>query len=200
MGRPRSFDEDEVVGRAMLAFWDHGYEGASIATLERATGLGRVSLYNAFGDKHGLFMRGLDRYKAMATAFFDEGFADGGLASIEGLLASLQEPKAPDAPQHRGCLMVNAILGAGFDENEGEATTVITAARTQMIEGFEGALRTARSRGEVEGDDRLLRDRAELLVSILWGARVTARLRGDAAAEAGTARAAADMVAAWRRR
>ena len=61
-GRPRNFDEAEVLAQAMQTFWTHGYEGTGVAELERATGLLRQSLYGAFGDKRRLFMRAVDYY------------------------------------------------------------------------------------------------------------------------------------------
>jgi len=63
MARPREFDEDEVLIRAMVAFWQRGYEGCSIRDLLEATGLPRQSLYNTFGDKRALFLRVLARYR-----------------------------------------------------------------------------------------------------------------------------------------
>src|SRR3977135_535260 len=61
-GRPREFDTDAAVARAMDVFWSCGYHGTSLPDLLEATALSRGSLYAAFGDKHGLFLRALDRY------------------------------------------------------------------------------------------------------------------------------------------
>ena len=62
MARPREFDEEEVVQRAMDVFWLHGYEAASLTDILDATGLAKGSLYKAFGDKKQLFMLALDAY------------------------------------------------------------------------------------------------------------------------------------------
>ena len=61
-GRPRSFDRDVALERAMNAFWAHGYETTSIAELTSAMGITAPSLYSAFGDKRTLFLEALDRY------------------------------------------------------------------------------------------------------------------------------------------
>jgi AcrR family transcriptional regulator len=59
----KQFDHDTVVDRAMTLFWRQGYGGTSIHDLEKATRLRRGSLYNAFGDKQGLFVAALKRYE-----------------------------------------------------------------------------------------------------------------------------------------
>src|SRR4029077_15778222 len=64
MARPRKFVEDEVIAAARVQFWTHGYAATSLDDLVAVTGLGRGSLYRAFGDKHALFMRALDQYCA----------------------------------------------------------------------------------------------------------------------------------------
>ncbi|MGW7238349.1 TetR/AcrR family transcriptional regulator [Streptomyces sp. NPDC054804] len=58
MARPRQFDDEEVVRAARDQFWSHGYDRTSIDDLSAVTGLGRGSLYGAFGDKHALWTRG----------------------------------------------------------------------------------------------------------------------------------------------
>ena len=60
-GRPRSFDEGEVLEKARGVFWDLGYAATSLDDIVRATGLNRPSLYAAFGDKHALYMAALTR-------------------------------------------------------------------------------------------------------------------------------------------
>src|SRR3569623_2223566 len=70
-GRPRSFDVEAAVERAMGVFWSRGYHATALPDLLRATRLSRGSLYAAFGDKHSLFLRALDRYIADALTRID---------------------------------------------------------------------------------------------------------------------------------
>lgn len=100
MARPREFDEDEVLMKAMVAFWQRGYEGCSVRDLLDATGLPRQSLYNTFGDKRGLFLRVLARYRER----------------VEEDLAPLKAPGADLGELRRymlGALGVQAELGSG---------------------------------------------------------------------------------------
>ena len=71
MPRPRKFDESDVVAAARDEFWLRGYAATSVDDLTSVTGLGKGSLYGAFGDKHGLFLRALDDYiSAVARLLF----------------------------------------------------------------------------------------------------------------------------------
>src|SRR5690242_13414285 len=68
MARPREFDEQAVLDAAQRAFRTHGYAGTSLQQLTGATGLGKGSLYAAFGDKRGLYLRVLDDYARRSVA------------------------------------------------------------------------------------------------------------------------------------
>lgn len=62
MARPRTFDEDTVIRAARDQFRRCGYSGTSLDDLVKATGLAKASIYNAFGDKHALYIRAFDNY------------------------------------------------------------------------------------------------------------------------------------------
>ncbi len=69
IGRPREFDTEEALERALDLFWRQGYEGTSLSDLTRALGITRASLYAAFGNKESLFRLVLDRYEAKAGRY-----------------------------------------------------------------------------------------------------------------------------------
>ena len=74
-GRPRAFDPDAALERAMHVFWAKGYEGASLSNLTRAMRINRPSLYAAFGNKELLFRKVLDRYMDGPVAYFGKALA-----------------------------------------------------------------------------------------------------------------------------
>src|SRR5215470_4594452 len=76
LGRPRAFDTDKALDRALRVFWEKGYEGASLSELTTAMGINRPSLYAAFGDKEALFRKTLERYEQGPTAFIRESLAE----------------------------------------------------------------------------------------------------------------------------
>ena len=113
IGRPRAFDMDQALDRALDVFWRKGYEGASICDLTAAMGINPPSLYAAFGNKEGLFRQALDRYAAMHDVFMQEALAlpkarDCIAALLRRTAEALTEKSSP-----AGCLLVQGIAGAG---------------------------------------------------------------------------------------
>jgi AcrR family transcriptional regulator len=108
-GRPRSFDREEAVERAMLIFWRQGYEGTSLTQLTEAMGINPPSLYAAFGDKQRLFQEVLDRYQDRAgicvgRALSDEPTARAGIhRMLRDAAIGLTRPDCP-----KGCMVVAA--------------------------------------------------------------------------------------------
>lgn len=113
-GRPRTFDIDQALDRAMQIFWKHGYQDASLHELTDAMGLSKPSLYAAFGDKEALYLKGLQRYLALlierhAARLDDE--PDGRMA-IDGFLRSVATMLAdPELPG--GCFIINGTADCG---------------------------------------------------------------------------------------
>ncbi len=116
-GRPRSFDMEAAVERAMHVFWSHGYHATALPDLLRATRLSRGSLYAAFGDKHSLFLRALDHYIADALTRMDSELAPRN-EPVDGLRAFLAGyvDRTSGSNGRRGCLLVaTAMELAGQD-------------------------------------------------------------------------------------
>jgi TetR/AcrR family transcriptional repressor of nem operon len=120
-GRPRGFDVEVAVERAMGVFWSRGYHATALPDLLRATKLSRGSLYAAFGDKHSLFLRALDRYIADAVRRMDIELAPP-REPVDGLRAYLAGyvDRTSGANGRRGCLLVaTAMELAGQDAEVG---------------------------------------------------------------------------------
>ena len=106
MGRPREFEEDEVLDRALRLFWTKGYEATSIQDLVEATGVQRASLYGAFGDKEQIFERVLAHYREKTSAAMaDVAAAPTAVAALRALLSSWVGLSCQRSGP-RGCLLV----------------------------------------------------------------------------------------------
>ncbi len=146
MGRPRAFDRDEVLDRAMDVFWRHGYEGASLAELTAAMGVNPPSLYAAFGSKEGLFRAVLDRYAAGRSNFMDDVLgAPTSRQVVERFLRGTAE-LAADPARPAGCLILQSGLSCGV---AGEA---VAGELTELRKTPECQLRVRFERARDEGD------------------------------------------------
>ncbi|HEX6341168.1 TetR/AcrR family transcriptional regulator [Umezawaea sp.] len=113
IGRPRGFDADEALQRAMVVFWEQGYEGASLTDLTGAMGITKTSMYAAFGNKEDLFRKALDRYADGPAAYVARALAlptarEVAAALLAGAVAASTTPGCP-----AGCLGVQGSLAAG---------------------------------------------------------------------------------------
>jgi TetR/AcrR family transcriptional repressor of nem operon len=112
VGRPREFDPDTVLEAAMRAFWAKGYEATSLADLMAVTGLHKGSLYQAFGDKHSLFVQALTRYLEDMGRQADEiaASAETPLDAMQQVLHRMIDivDSHDDCPM--GCLAINSLV------------------------------------------------------------------------------------------
>jgi TetR/AcrR family transcriptional regulator, transcriptional repressor for nem operon len=110
MARPRKFDERDVVAAARDEFWSRGYAATSVDDLTSVTGLGKGSLYGAFGDKHGLFMRALDDYIGIALDGVRAQLRDPAYSAYDRLTRHIRaQARAVAADKaRRGCMMAKS--------------------------------------------------------------------------------------------
>src|SRR5947208_2800119 len=109
IGRPRAFDREQALQRAIDVFWEHGYDATSVALLSQAMGITAPSLYSAFGDKRTLFLEALERYLTTFGAFTARALTEEPTAhrAITRLLHDAADAYTrPDHPQ--GCLLITA--------------------------------------------------------------------------------------------
>ena len=110
MAGVKQFNQADVLEQAMQVFWQQGYEATSIRDLTAATGLGRGSLYGAFGDKEGLFLAVLDHYEQSVQAQLGECLQN---PDPKVALASLFEQmvtRMGTGAYPAGCLNTNTTL------------------------------------------------------------------------------------------
>src|SRR5271155_2866813 len=133
MGRPREFDTDTALEKAMRLFWAKGYEGTSVADLTGTLGISRPSLYAAFGDKQSLFRAALERYADGPAGYVAAAL---GQPTARGVAEQLLKRAADlQASSHNpgGCLTGNGAIACGS-----EAEPVRQALNAHRTEG--GAL------------------------------------------------------------
>jgi TetR/AcrR family transcriptional repressor of nem operon len=148
MPRPKSFDEDAMLDRAVQLFWERGYEGTSLADLETHLGLGRQSLYNAFGDKQALFLKALERYRRNVAegAMAQLNAPSAGLDAIRAFFtSSVESLTAPGT--RRACLVANTILERGSQDSD--ALLRCNYARAGLERAFRRALAQAKAQGDL---------------------------------------------------
>jgi TetR/AcrR family transcriptional regulator, copper-responsive repressor len=190
-GRPRSFDEGEVLEKARAVFWNLGYAATSLDDLAAATGLNRPSLYAAFGDKRALYLRALTEARDSALA----GMA-GLLAQDHPLRAALKILFAAaiaaymkgDVAQ-RGCFVIGTAVTQAVDDAEVRRLVAEYVAEMDAI--FQA--RFQRSGNELApGVDPA--QAAAIASAMLQSLAIRARAGDDQAALKRAAAAAVDMI------
>lgn len=168
MARPRKFDESATLEVVRDAFWSRGYAGTRIDDLAAATGLGKGSLYGAFGDKHRLFIRVFDEHCRDLAAAVEERLAgedDKAFQRLTEFLHAITDDVIADV-EHRGCLVAK-----GAAELSGvDAEVIACTARTldALHEALVGALAAAQRAGDIDerADPSAL---ASLLLTVMRG-------------------------------
>ncbi|SEN25330.1 transcriptional regulator, TetR family [Duganella sp. CF517] len=145
-GRPRTFDAETALDKAMKVFWEKGYEGSSLPELTEAMGMNRPSLYAVFGNKENLFRMALDRYGATHDPLFNAALKEAtARAVVEHFLRGNADAQTETDKPH-GCLVINGALACSDDA---------LPIRNSLIErraASEEKLRERFERAKVDGD------------------------------------------------
>jgi AcrR family transcriptional regulator len=168
-GRPRAFDPDAALDRAMHVFWAKGYEGASLSNLTRAMRINRPSLYAAFGNKEQLFSKVLDRYMDGPLAYFGKALAAPKARDVIERIFFGAAKMAGDPRIPAGCLMVQGALAVG------DAARSVRKEAVGRRVASEVALRRRFQRAKREGDLPQSADPADLaryVMTVLQGIAV----------------------------
>jgi len=147
-GRPREFDRDAALRRAMEVFWGKGFQNTSISDLTNAIGINAPSLYAAFGNKESLFREVIELYAdaeggASLRALREEPT---GRAAIEAMLKRNIEMFTSEA-EPRGCMIVLGIVNLGHGNDE--LQNFVRERRTRISKTVKARLATAAEQGEL---------------------------------------------------
>ena len=145
-GRPRTFDVDDALDRAVEVFWRQGYEGTSVAELTAAMGVNKPSLYAVFGTKEELFQQVVQRYAERELAYFREALALPSALEVvcDYLTRNAVALTQPDRPP--GCLSIQGGLSTSPANN-----TVAQFLATSRLAG-ERALAARLAQARTDGD------------------------------------------------
>jgi AcrR family transcriptional regulator len=191
-GRPREFDVDEALDRALKVFWRKGYEGATLPELTEAMGINRPSLYAAFGSKEGLFRKALDRYAQGPAGYVRAALAEPTARAVAERLLAGTIDLVTDRRNPRGCLVVQGALACG------EAAESVRRELAARRLASEAALRERFERALEEGDLPAGSDPADLaryIITVIQGIAVQA---AGGASRPDLRRVAEMALRAWR--
>jgi AcrR family transcriptional regulator len=171
MGRPREFDVEQALDRALEVFWRQGYEGASIAELTAAMGINPPSLYAAFGNKAELFCKALNRYVEQRTKYWDEAFD---VPTARGMVEHLLRQCAnfvTDKCNPPGCMFVRSTVSCGDAEDviQRELAARRRAGEVKLRERLEQAKKDGEMPSDLEPADY-----ARYILTMLEGMSVRA--------------------------
>lgn len=178
MARPKEFDEETAVAKAMDLFWKRGFDGASLDALEAKTGLNRSSLYNTFGGKHELFCKALDAYREgpcrqLHLPLKEQDGAEALRGYLQGLRSFVRSREVS-----RGCLMVNTGLEKDLEEAARKRVDAhFNTLRADILQAYQSGIAAGSVNPDLtpkEAADWLLTMVRGVLVGAVSGERITA--------------------------
>jgi AcrR family transcriptional regulator len=170
-GRPRSFDTDHALDRALNVFWRKGYDGASLPDLTEAMGINKPSLYAAFGNKSDLFLKAIDRYVEGAAHRLQQALDRPTARQVAEAMLLGNIPTTTDPRGPKGCFMVQGALACS------DAAESVKKEMAKRRAAGETALRKRLERAAAEGDlpkSANAADLAKFVMTILHGMAIQA--------------------------
>lgn len=153
LGRPRAYDPQSALLRAMERFWKSGYSGTSLDQISAETGMNRPSLYAAFGDKHSLYLKALEFYWQLSLDAMRDALADPNRPLREALMRAYNGQLSiyfTEDGLPRGCF----VIGTATTEAVGdpEIRDLLAMGLRKLDADFETCLQRAQARGELKKD------------------------------------------------
>ncbi|MCG8315056.1 MAG: TetR/AcrR family transcriptional regulator [Pseudomonadales bacterium] len=152
MGRTKAFDPQQVLNQALMIFWQQGYEGTSIADLEKNLKINKFSLYNTFGNKHQLYLQALDlyveqRFKPLLGILKFQ--SQQGIATLLQFFEALRLGLSAQ-PEVIGCFVVCA--GAERSATDPEVRQRVQWVYGQLEDGFYACLESAQQQQQISAN------------------------------------------------
>ncbi len=169
-GRPREFDESEVLDKVMTLFWQQGYEGTSLQNILSASGLTKGSVYKAFGSKHNLYIKSLERYEALhvdraVAALIGEGAP---LMRLDDFLSvPILGTKAAGGVD--GCFLCNASADRAC--MDAEARALVQRGYEKMSRALEAVISQIR----MDWPPEKVNQSAQMMLSVYSGLQIMSR-------------------------
>jgi len=178
MPKTKQFDETEVLQKAKEVFSEKGYNGTSMDDLVQATGLSRSSIYDTFGDKHGLFMKSLDHYRCTQQSELEQQCAktESPKKKIRAIFDYTIKEILNDKDR-KGCLLVNVSMELSAVDQEVAALSQSNMEELEKI--FSSLVKEGQSTGEIS-KKFTAKALGRHLYSSLMGMRVSGMNRPDA--------------------
>ena len=178
MPKNKQFDETDVLYKAKEVFCEKGYNGTSMDDLVQATGLSRSSIYDTFGDKHGLFLSTLNKYRCDQQGH------------LQSILAKTDSPKKKirimfdqvvkdilNDKQRKGCLMINVTMELTSVDHE--VANIANANMEEFEQQFYTLIKEGQAKGEIS-KKFTARALSRHLYNSITGLRITGKNTTDA--------------------
>ncbi|WP_340398392.1 TetR/AcrR family transcriptional regulator [Paenibacillus sp. FSL H8-0079] len=175
MSRSKEFEVNVVLDKAMILFWEQGYEKTSMSDLVKHMGIHRRSLYDTFGDKHSLFLQAMDRYINKSNVMLT-GEVKQSKTAKEALQKIFRFMVLEEEDSVSGCLLVNSVTELSARDSDVDTRTIKSFELTELM--FEQVILWGQRDGEFSLDYDA-KEMAENLHTLSVGIRVMARSSMD---------------------
>jgi len=171
-GRPREFDEPEMLSRMMQLFWENGYEGTALSHIIKVTGLGKASLYATFGNKQAMYLKALAHYEEIFVNGAVQALNHTGTPARDRLHTFLMSPitAMQENGNNKGCFLCNASVDrSSLDE---ETAKLVRQGYAKMHTAL---METISQIENTKVDEEQAKTKASLALSVYSGLRIMAR-------------------------
>lgn len=171
VGRPRNFDLDKALEKALEVFWSKGYDGASLSDLTEAMGINKPSLYAAFGNKEQLFLKAVELYENRPCAFFYPALEQPTAYKVAEAMLMGAATNMADKSHPHGCVVVQSALSCS--EAAASVKEALIAKRRDGEQNLCARLKRAQQEGDLpeQADPAVL---ARYLGTVMQGMAIQA--------------------------